>query len=196
MVIVGLTGGIGSGKSTIAKALKMMGVGIYVCDDEAKRLMNTDAELKRQLSDLLGKDIYGAEGLNRAKMAEIVFNDPSVLAKVNALVHPCVANDFRNWAKAQALGGAKWVVCESAILFESGFNNLADKILVVSLPKELRAQRAAERDHTTTEKIEQRMKSQMDDEELRARADYIISPDDKHLILPQLIELNNRLQQQ
>lgn len=194
MIKVGLTGGIGSGKTTIAKAFAAVGVPVYNCDDAAHRLTDSDERVVSALKGRFGDHIYLADGrLDRKALAGIIFQDPLALSFVNGLVHPVVAEDFGAWARHMADGGAPWVLCEAAVMVESGMDKLMDRLIVVYLPRELRITRAMARDHAPRELIEKRMSNQADPDSVLALADYIISPDDKHLVLPQIIDIDNEL---
>lgn len=167
MYKIGITGGIGSGKSTVCALLKEQGVAVYDSDAEAKRLMSESETLRSALIDAFGEECYNGEGLNRAYLASKVFGDDEALARLNAIVHPAVKDDFRAWAERQQ--GA-YVVLESAILFESGFDAEVDTTLAVMAPLEERVRRAMERDGVTREQILDRISHQLSDDELHSRA--------------------------
>lgn len=167
MYKIGITGGIGSGKSTVCALLKEQGVAVYDSDAEAKRLMSESEPLRSALIDAFGEECYNGEGLNRAYLASKVFGDDEALARLNAIVHPAVKEDFRAWAERQQ--GA-YVVLESAILFESGFDAEVDTTLAVMAPLEERVRRAMERDGVTREQILDRISHQLSDDELHSRA--------------------------
>ncbi len=194
MLKVGLTGGIGSGKTTIATAFAKLGVRIYNCDLAAHKLTDTNKTIVDNLKKAFGSNIYNPDNtLNRKALANIIFSDKAKLEFVNSLVHPIVAEDFKQWCEERKSEGHKWVLCESAVMVESGMDKLMDKLIVVSLPAELRIKRAMERDHASREQIENRVRNQGDMSLIESKANYIIRPDDKHLIIPQLIDINNRL---
>ena len=167
MYKVGVTGGIGSGKSTVCKLLAEYGVAVYDSDSKAKELMNSDVDLRRALCEAFGEECYNAEGLNRAYLAEKVFGDKEALAKLNSIVHPAVKADFRAWAEMQR---SAYVVLESAILFESGFDSEVDTTLAVMAPMEERVRRTMSRDGSDRAAVEARIANQMSDDELRSRA--------------------------
>lgn len=172
MIVVGLTGGIGSGKTTVAKAFKALGVPVYIADVEAKKLMNRSKVIKRKLTALLGENAYADGKLNRPYIANIIFNDKSYLEKMNAIVHPKVARHFEKWAAKQ---GTPYVIKEVAILFENGGNAQCDFVITVTAPKALRIERLLKRDDTTKEKIEAIMKNQWSDSEKIKLSDFVIS---------------------
>lgn len=171
MYKIGITGGIGSGKSTVCALLKERGVAVYDSDAEAKRLMAESADLRAALIETFGKECYNDEGLNRPYLASQVFGQEEALGRLNAIVHPAVKADFRAWAERQS--GA-YVVLESAILFESGFDSEVDATLAVLAPLEERVRRAMARDGVEREQILSRMAHQMSDDELHRRANRTI----------------------
>ena len=174
MKIVGLTGGIGSGKTTVAKQFEKLGVPIYIADDEAKKLMNRSKVIRRKLIALFGEDAYKNDALNRPYLAKIIFNDKSVLQKMNAIVHPKVASHFKKWVKKQE---APYIIKEVAILFENGSYKQCDYIITVTAAMENRISRLLKRDETTVSKIEAIMKNQWQDEEKIALSQFVISND-------------------
>ena len=193
MLIVGLTGGIGSGKTTIGKAFATLGVSVYNCDAEAHRLTDTDPDIVSGLTSLFGADIYAGGRLDRKRLASIIFADSEALAAVNAIIHPVVRRDFAQWCRRHEAQGEQWVLCETAILFESGMDRLMDKIIVASLPVEPRIERAMIRDAANREQIAARIRAQVSNEDIERRADFVISSDDRHFVLPQIIEIDKQL---
>ncbi|MBU2902499.1 dephospho-CoA kinase [Maribacter dokdonensis] len=171
MKVVGLTGGIGSGKSTVAKMFLELGVPVYNSDERAKKLMNTSAEIKNQIISFLGKESYHEEKLNRAYIAKKVFNDTTLLAQLNAIVHPVVREDFLKWTGEQEYC---YVIQETALLFENNARHLYDSIILVTAPKEERISRVLRRDNGTREQVIARMNNQMDDEEKLNLSDFVI----------------------
>lgn len=173
MIRIGITGGIGSGKSTVCRMLEEYGVEVYDSDANAKRLMNDDAELKARLTNEFGERTFGSNGLDRAYLASIVFSDPNRLRRLDEIVHPAVRNDFRQWCSRRT--ECDYVVLESAILFDAGFETETDKTLAVVAPERLRIERVCRRDGMTAEEVRKRIARQMSDDELRQRADYTIA---------------------
>lgn len=171
MKVVGLTGGIGSGKSTVAKMFLELGVPVYNSDERAKKLMNTSAEIKNQIIAFLGKESYHEEKLNRAYIAKKVFNDTTLLAQLNAIVHPVVREDFLKWTGEQEYC---YVIQETALLFENNAQHLYDSIILVTAPKEERISRVVSRDNGTREQVIARMNNQMDDEGKLNLSDFVI----------------------
>ncbi len=171
MKIVGLTGGIGSGKTTVAKMFASYGVPVYNADIEAKKLMNSSHTIREQLISLLGEETYQNGILNRKYMAGRIFNNPDLLDKANAIIHPKVAANFLQWAKVQT---APYVLKEAAILFESGSFSNCDAVILVTAPREERIKRVMERDQVSREEVLARMNNQWSDEKKRGLSDFII----------------------
>lgn len=191
MQTIGITGGIGSGKSVISHLLRLMNTPVYDSDFEAKRLYETDAELAGKMKMRFGEDIYynGKNKLNRTRLAEIIFKDPHALADTNALVHPAVTRHFEEWRHEQALQGYSLVAVESAILFESPLYPLVDSVWVVTAPEEQRLERAAKRDGVSSGAVAERIGRQMAQEEMIRRADAVISNDGSELLIPRIAGL-------
>ena len=172
--IIGLTGGIGSGKTRVVKVFSDLGVPCYIADNAAKELMAKQASLIKQIKDLFGAKAYNTQGLNRAYIGAIVFSDLQKLQALNAIVHPAVAKDFSLWL---ALQKAPYVIKEVAILFETGGYKAVDQTLLITAPKEVRLQRAMQRDQVAKEVILSRMNHQWEDEQRIPLADHIINND-------------------
>lgn len=171
MKIIGLTGGIGSGKSTVANMFKELGVPVYNSDERAKYLMNTSLDIKSQLIKLLGEEAYKGDKLNRSFIAEKVFSNTNLLAKLNDIVHPIVRNDFIDWTKKQDYS---YVIQETALLFENKAQDLYDSIILVTAPKETRIIRVVDRDKSSREQVIARMNNQLDDEAKLNLSNYVI----------------------
>ncbi|MBO5831141.1 MAG: dephospho-CoA kinase [Alistipes sp.] len=171
MYKVGITGGIGSGKSVVSAMLQERGVAVYFSDIRAKELMATDDGVRQQLVERFGADVFEGGVLNRAYLAERVFASTEELSALNAIVHPAVLADFERWAEAQS---GDYVVLESAILFESGFDAKVDIAVAVMAPEELRVERVMSRDGVSREQVEERMRHQLSDEERCSRSKYAI----------------------
>lgn len=187
MLRVGVTGGIGSGKSYVCHILEGWGFPVYHTDTQAKRLMVEDQELKEALTRLMGEEAYDAAGqLNKTVVASYLFRSAQHAAQVNQLVHPCVKNDFRRWCRHQS---ADLVFLECAILFESRFDDVVDVTVCVAAPEPLRIQRAVRRDHTTPAKIEERMCHQWPQLIVAERSDHVILNDGRSDLDSQLCQL-------
>lgn len=171
MYKVGLTGGIGSGKSTVCAMLRERGVAVYNSDERAKELMNSDIAIKQRIIARFGAESFADGVLNRAYLAQRVFASEEELAALNAIVHPLVIEDFASWAESAE---GEYVVLESAILFESGFDSQVDMVVAIMAPDELRIERAMQRDGVTREQVEERMRRQLSDEERCSRSKYAI----------------------
>ena len=171
MMKVGITGGIGSGKSTVCRLFAARGVAVYDSDTEARRLMTGSAELRQAIAARFGADIYRGGALDRARLAGMVFSDPAALADLNALVHPAVMADFTAWAERQE---GSYVILESAILFEAGLEGSVDRTVAVLAPLELRVERTCRRDGCNPEAVRRRIAAQAGDDLLRERADYTL----------------------
>lgn len=171
MKIIGLTGGMGSGKSTVGSMFQELGIPVYNSDDRAKHLMNTSKKIKNQLIDLFGTKAYVEGRLNRSYIAAKVFNQRDLLVDLNAIVHPAVRKDFKKWVNKQE---SPYVIQETALLFETNAKDLYDKTILVFAPKKLRIERILIRDNSTREQIEARIKNQLDDELKLNLADYSI----------------------
>ncbi|MDO7541294.1 MAG: dephospho-CoA kinase [Flavobacteriaceae bacterium] len=169
--IVGLTGGIGSGKSTAAAYFSELGIPCYISDDRAKELMTSSITIQQAIINEFGAESYINGNLNRPFLASIVFKDTVLLATLNAIVHPAVASDFRSWLLEQ---NSIYVIKEAAILFENGGAKLCDQVILVTAPKEIRVQRVIDRDKCTKEDVLERMSKQWSDAKKKPLADYII----------------------
>ncbi|MDR1336926.1 MAG: dephospho-CoA kinase [Tannerella sp.] len=183
MTTIGITGGIGSGKSLVVALLGTYDMPAYVADEESKRLVAAHPLIRERLTALLGADIYGADGLNRRRMASLIFHDPQLLTQVNAIIHPEVARHFREWVSQQS---APYAVLESAILFESGFDRQVDRRVTVYAPRALRLQRVMARDGLTETDVLRRMENQWTDERKKAKSDCVLINDGKQALIPQI----------
>ncbi|MEG0850499.1 MAG: dephospho-CoA kinase [Flavobacterium sp.] len=170
--VIGLTGGIGSGKTTIANFFKEKGVPVYISDDEAKKVMQS-IEIIDKIKSAFGETLFENNVLNRAKLAEIVFNNADKLAQLNAIVHPAVKKDFENWLQQHK--NDQYVVYEAAILFESGRYKECDYIVTVTAPIEVRIERVIKRDNTTREQVLSRMEMQWNDEKRISLSNFVIN---------------------
>ena len=191
MLKIGLTGGIGSGKSIVGKAFEMMGVPVYVADLEARRLLNSNLTIRSLLIARFGDQIYdSSEDLNRKQLAEIVFNDTKALNDINSIVHPVVRKDFKKWCESYS--HLSYVIQESAILFDTGLYKNFDKIITVSANEDIRIQRVVERDSTSKELIFERIRNQFPESVRIEKADFVIY-NNKELILPQIDLINKQI---
>ena len=184
---LGITGGIGSGKSVVCRLLQLMDVPVYSSDDETKRLMVSDEVIRSGLTSLLGPEVYQAGALNKPLVAAYLFASAQHAATINALVHPRVKEDFLRWVHTHA--ACPVVAIESAILVEAGFTDVVDQVVSVEAPLETRIRRAMLRDEASREQITQRIQRQMADEERRTQAHRIIQNDDYTPLIPQVLEL-------
>ena len=170
--VIGLTGGIGSGKTTIANYFNEMGVPVYIADDGARNVMQSE-EIINEIKNIFGEALFENNILNRARLAEIVFKDAAQLAQLNAIVHPAVKKDFESWLLQNKK--YQYVVYEAAILFESGRYKDCDVIITVTAPKETRIERVLKRDNTTREQVLSRMKMQWNDEKRISKSNFVIN---------------------
>lgn len=189
---IGITGGIGSGKSLICKIFISLNVPVYDADSRARNLMTSDFILRDQIKKEFGESSYQADGsLNREYLSKKVFNDPSKLEKLNQLVHPRVGIDSENWIEQNK--SYPYVVKEAALLYESGSHKSLDKIIVVTAPERLRVQRVLNRDKSRSEEdVVRIIRNQMNEEEKIKKADFIIRNDETELVLPQVLKLHER----
>ena len=187
MIKVGLTGGIGSGKTTVAKVFQTLGIPVFYADTEAKVLLDESAEIREGLITLFGPAIYTNDKLNKKQLASFIFNNKVALEKVNSLVHPVVASRFEEWS---ALQKAPYVLQEAAILFETGGYKRFDKNILVSAPKEIRVERIKQRDGLTEDEILARMQNQWDENHKIALADFVILNDESEMLLPQIMRVH------
>lgn len=191
MYKVGLTGGIGSGKSTVSELFRGYGIAVYDTDSRAKYLMSHSESLRAELVAHFGEECYTTFGeLNRGWLASRVFSSKEQLERLNAIVHPAVIEDFLSWAEEQR---GDYVVVESAILFESGIDHVVDRIVAVTAPEVLRLERAMERDGASREQIAGRMRNQMSDDERNRRADYTITNIEFETLKRDVAKLHNQL---
>jgi len=191
-LLVGITGGIGSGKSTVCKLFSLLGIPVYTADDRAKWLMAQDPELRNQISTTFGAAAYSSAGeLNRSFLAETVFASPEKIAALNALVHPAVRKDFEQWIAAQT---APYLIKEAALLFETGAAKELDYVINVSSPLRIRMARVLLRDpHRSEDQVNQIINQQLPDEEKNELADFCIKNTDNKLLIPQVLEVHAKL---
>ncbi len=194
MLKVGITGSIGSGKTTVCRIFQILGVPVYHADDQARKFLFSE-NVKDALLAFHGEEIFDHNGnIDRKKLASVVFNHQEALNHLNELIHPLVQSDFQNWYNKQA--GNQYILHEAAILIESGFNKMFDRIVVVTAPYELRLHRLLQRDKISVGEINRRMINQMDDAEKNKYADYIIDNDEQRLLIPHVLEVHEALGKQ
>ena len=189
MLRIGLTGGIGSGKTTVAKVFETLGIPVYNADDKARHLMNTNEDLKKSVIQHFGKEVYPNGELDRKYLASIVFNNKEKLEFLNALIHPITIQDAEEWMKQQ--NGA-YVIKEAALLFESGAAEKLDYIIGVYAPQYIRIKRVMERDHIPVEEIMKRITRQIDEGMKMKLCDFVFTNNDQQLVIPQVLELHRK----
>jgi dephospho-CoA kinase len=187
---VGLTGGIGSGKTTVAHVFETLGIPVYYADTEAKRIMNEDADLKDAIIKNFGSASYKNSELDRAYLSQIVFNDSYKLDVLNSLVHPATIRDADLWMKNQ---NSPYVIKEAALLFESGAAGHLDYVIGVYAPSEMRIKRVMQRDGVSREEILKRIKSQMDENIKMKLCDFVITNDESELVVSQVLKIHEQL---
>jgi len=192
MLRVGLTGGIGSGKSTIAAVFETLGVPVAYADQEAKRLMNEDPGLREAIIRQFGEGAYTGTQLNRKYLAERVFNDPAALEQLNSLVHPVTIREGEEWMMRLS-GRHPYAIREAALIFETRAAGAFDFVIGVSAPETLRIHRAMQRDHATREDIHRRMRNQIDEEIKMRLCDAVIHNDEQTAVIPQVLALHEQL---
>jgi dephospho-CoA kinase len=191
MLKIGITGGIGSGKTTVAKLFEALGVPVFYADAETRMLQNSDAELREAIIEAFGAETYLPDGkLSRTRLAEIVFADKTALAKINSIVHPAVARHFENWCLAHA--NQPYILKEAAILFESGSDKGLDGVITVTAPEEIRIRRVMQRDSVSEAEVRKRISNQWPEEEKMKRSKWIIN-NDGSLLEPQVQAINQQL---
>jgi dephospho-CoA kinase len=187
---LGITGGIGSGKTSVCKVFSCLGIPVFSADYEASNIMNSDDRIIRRINSIAGKDLYSAGSLNRSELASLIFNNTILLKKVNSLVHPIVFEKFIRWESEQR---APYVVMEAAILFESGASKLVDKIVTVVAPEAERVERVICRNKLTRDQVLDRIRNQMDDDSLMKLSDYIIYNSERDLIIPAILKIHEEI---
>ena len=185
--MIGLTGGIGSGKSVVAKIFTTLGIPVFNADEAAKVMMQSNPEMKAKLIEQFGTSIYNASGLQKGKLAEIVFNDPFQLQLLNAIVHPVTIQAAKDWAAKQT---TSYVIKEAALIFESGAADGLYKVIGVTAPLSLRIHRVMQRDGVSKEQVEARMQHQISDTIKMRLCDYVIQNNNQEMLIPQVLELD------
>ena len=190
MLRVGLTGGIGSGKTTVAKIFEVLGIPVYYADEETKRLMNTDPVIRRNIVKEFGDRAYDDHGLDRSYLASVVFNDEKKLALLNSLTHPATIEHANKWMQQQH---SPYIIKEAALIFESGSNKHLDYVIGVSAPEEIRIRRVMERDGVSEEQVRSRMARQMNEEAKIALCDFVVVNDEREFLITQVLSLHVEL---
>jgi len=191
MIKVGITGGIGSGKSTVCRMFSTLGIPVFEADVVAKQIQNNDPDIRRQLINLFGTEVYLADHtVDRKYLASIVFNNPYLLQQLNAIIHPAVREEFNNWCNQQQTA---YVLLEAAILFESGLYKQMDKSIAVITDEAERVERVMKRDNISQELVMQRIRNQWTDEQKIELADFVIHNNNNQLIIPQVLEIDKKL---
>jgi dephospho-CoA kinase len=189
---IGITGGIGSGKSTVCRIFQLLGIPIYSADERAKWLMAHDPDLRADISQAFGSDSYLLDGtVNRTYLSEVVFSNPEKVQQINGLVHPAVGRDFKRWAQGQ---DTPYLLKEAALLFETGAYKELDKVINVSSPLKIRVARILMRDpHRDEAQVNQIINQQLPDEEKNSLADYVIKNTDNKLLIPQVLAIHKKI---
>ena len=190
MIKVGLTGGIGSGKSTVAQIFEVLGIPVFYADFEAKKIMNEDEELKKQIIKHLGDESYSDGNLNRSYIASLVFSDKERLNLLNSLTHPATMKAGDAWMNNQT---TPYAIHEAALVFEANVNKRLDYVIGVYSPEPLRIKRVMERDNLTAEEIRQRINQQMNEDEKMKLCDFVLVNDEQQLLMPQVLKLHEKL---
>ena len=187
---IGLTGGLGSGKSTVAKIFEVLGIPVYYADVEAKRIMNSDAKLKADVIKHFGDESYVDNQLNRSYLSSVVFDNKEKLSLLNSLVHPATIRDSKEWINRQT---TPYAIKEAALIFESGSQECLDYVIGVSAPLHLRIMRAMQRDQLTREQVQQRMSKQIEEVIKMHLCDFVIYNDEVKPVIPQVLDLHKKL---
>ena len=188
--MIGLTGGIGSGKSVVATIFATIGIPVFNADEEAKRIMQTSPAIKTKLIEQFGTDIYNAHGLDKEKLAAIVFNDPFQLQLLNAIVHPVTIQAAKDWAAKQS---SPYVIKEAALIFESGAADGLFKVIGVTAPLSLKVHRVMQRDGIKKDQVDARMRNQISDTIKMRLCDYVIDNNNQQMVLPQVLEIDKAI---
>jgi dephospho-CoA kinase len=185
---LGITGGIGSGKTSVCRVFEVLGIPIFSADRAANELMEKDKEIVSKINSIIGKDLYSSGSLNRMELATIIFNDDKLLKKINSVVHPAVFDAFEKWTINQT---GSYVIMEAAILFESGAAEFVDRVATVVAPVEQRVQRVILRNKLSREQVMERMRNQIEDEERIKLSDYVINNSENDMIIPEILRIHN-----
>jgi dephospho-CoA kinase len=190
---LGVTGGIGSGKTSVCRVFNVLGIPVFSADSEAKQIMDNEKNISRELNSIAGRDLYRNGDLDRVELARLIFNDQNLLRKVNSLVHPVVFEHFKQWQEEQT---APYVIMEAAILFESGGSKLVDKIITVVAPLDERIGRVIKGNRLTREQVMERIRNQLDDDMKIKQSDYVIYNSENDMIIPAILKIHEDLMAQ
>jgi dephospho-CoA kinase len=185
---LGVTGGIGSGKTTVCRIFRVLGVPVFMADEVARSLMNSDIDIARGISNIAEKDLYTTGELDRRELARLIFNQPDLLRKVNAVVHPAVLRNFEEWSSSQEV---PYVIMEAAVLFESNADKTVDRVVSVSAPVEERISRVMGRSGMTRMEVLDRINNQLEDEEREEQSYYVINNADNEMIIPEILKIHD-----
>ncbi len=187
---LGITGGIGSGKTTVCKVFSVLGAPVFSADEEAKRILDNEREIRKKISDAVGKDLYMSGSLDRKELARLIFNNRDLLEKVNGIIHPAVFRYFSDWVQMQDF---PYVIMEAAILFESGAARMMDRIATVVTPVEERIERLLRGNKFTREQITERIRNQIDDGSRISQSDFVIFNSENDMIIPAVLGVHNEM---
>ncbi len=185
---VGVTGGIGSGKSTVCTLFSILGIPVFSADSFAREVQDNDPDVRKKIIEIAGKDLYNSGKLDRTELASIIFSDQTLLTEVNAAIHPAVFSGFEKWILAQT---SSYVIMEAAILFESGASEMMDKIITVVAPEKERIKRVMLRSNLSEVQVTERIRNQMDDNKRISRSDYLIHNSENDLIIPAVLKIHS-----
>lgn len=185
---LGVTGGIGSGKTTVCRIFRVLGVPVFMADEVARQLMNNDTRLRQGINEVAEKDLYAAGELDRKELARIIFNQPQILSKVNGIVHPAVLDNFEEWVGLQ---DEPYVIMEAAILFESNADKVVDRVASVTAPVEERIARVMGRSDMTRMQVLERINNQLIDDERNEQSFYVINNSDNEMIIPEILKIHD-----
>ncbi len=185
---LGVTGGIGSGKTTVCRIFRVLGVPVFVADIEARRLMHTDSAIRKEINAIAGEDLYTTGELDRRELARLIFNRPEMLRRVNASVHPAILRIFDDWAGKSE---APYVIMEAAILFEAKADVLVDRVAAISAPVEERIARVMGRNELSREEVLERINNQLEDDEREEQSYYVINNADNEMIIPEILKIHD-----
>ena len=185
---LGVTGGIGSGKTSVCRVFRVLGIPVFSADAEAREIMDIDTGIILRINTIAGKNLYSGGSLDRAELARLIFNNKVLLKKVNSLIHPIVFSRFRDWEKKQ---NSPYVIIEAAILFESGRAQVVDRIVTVVAPVKERVARIIQRNSLSRKQVMERIRNQMNDNKMIEQSDYVIQNSENDMIIPAVLEIHN-----